>query len=206
MTFGMARTPTVVENRREQIMEAALRVFARKGFKGATNKDIAHEAQITPGLIYHYFASKEELLKAVIEDYSPIGLIHSLPAQLLDQPPEAFLHFMAQQILKITESQPFVRLLRVFLPEVIYNPSITTFNLAAIQEVSGFLVSYLEAKMESGQLRRGDASLAIQVFTGSLFAFVIRRQILSDPVALQYTQEQIAESVVSVVMHGLVSR
>jgi AcrR family transcriptional regulator len=47
----MPRTPKVVEDRREQIIDAAMRVFAQKGFSGATNKDIAHEAGITPGLI-----------------------------------------------------------------------------------------------------------------------------------------------------------
>lgn len=199
----MARTPAVVEDRRQQIIEGALRVFARKGFNGSTNKDIAKEVGITPGLIYHYFESKEELLKAVIEAHSPVGLIHALPEQIFDQPPDRFLRFMAQKILEISEDEPFVRLLRVFLPEVIYNPSITTFNLAAIQEVSEFLVNYLEAKMESGELRRSDASLSLQVFTGSLFAFVIRRQILRDPLALRYTQEQIAENVVSTVLDGM---
>ncbi len=46
----MARTPKVVEDRKEQILDAAMRVFAQKGFTRATNKDIAREAGITPGL------------------------------------------------------------------------------------------------------------------------------------------------------------
>ncbi len=199
----MARTPKIVEDRREQIIDAALRVFSQKGFERTTNKDIAQEASITPGLIYHYFESKEALLKAAIEEHSPVGFIHTLPTQIHDQSPEVFLAFMAQKILQITESEQFVRLMRVFLPEVIYNPAITSFNLAAIQEVSGFLVNYLETKMGSGELRRSDASLTVQVFTGSLFAFVIRRQILQDPLALQYTHEQIVEQVVNVILDGL---
>lgn len=199
----MARTPAVVEDRREQIIEAALRVFARKGFNGSTNKDIAKEAGITPGLIYHYFESKEELLKAAIEAHTPVGLIHSLPEQILDQAPEIFLHFVAQKLLEIAESEPFVRLLRVFLPEVIYNPGIITFNLGAIQEVSEFLVRYLETKMESGELRRSDAALSVAIFTGSLFALVIRRQILRDPLTLQYTQEQLVDIVVRTVLDGM---
>ena len=199
----MARTPKIVEDRREQIIDAALRVFSQKGFERTTNKDIAQEAGITPGLIYHYFESKDELLKAAIEAHSPVGLIHAFPEHLLNQPPEVFLRFMAEQLLKIGESEQFVRLLRVFLPEVIYNPSITSFNLAAIQEVSEFLVHYLEAKMESGELRRSDASLSLQVFTGSLFSFIIRRQILHDPLAVQYNQAQIVDIVVHTVLDGM---
>jgi AcrR family transcriptional regulator len=202
----MARTPRVVEDRREQIIQAALRVFAQKGFEGATNKEIAREAGITPGLIYHYFASKEDLLRAAIEEHSPLQLIHALPTHMLDLPPETFLNFMAQQILKVIEDERFVRLLRVFLPEAIYNPAITSFNLPAIQEILEFLESYLAAKMESGELRRSDALLAAQVFTGSLMAFVIRRQLLHDPLALKYTHEQIVDSVVTIALRGLLSR
>jgi len=199
----MARTPKILEDRREQIIDAALRVFSQKGFERTTNKDIAEEIGITPGLIYHYFESKEALLKAAIEEHSPVGFIHMLPTQMQEQNPEVFLTFMAEKILQITEGEQFVRLMRVFLPEIIYNPSITSFNLAAIQEVSEFLVSYLETKMDSGELRRSDASLTVQIFTGSLFAFFIRRRILQDPTALQYTHEQIIEQVVSVMLDGL---
>jgi AcrR family transcriptional regulator len=199
----MARTPKIVEDRREQIIDAALHVFSQKGFERTTNKDIAQEAGITPGLIYHYFESKEDLLKAAIEQHSPVGLIHTLPEQLLEQSPDLFLRFLAQKVLEITEGEQFIRLLRVFLPEVIYNPSITSFNLGAIQEVSEFLVRYLETKMARGELLHSDASLTVQVFTGSLFAFVIRRQILHDPVSLQYTQEEIVETVVNTVLDGI---
>jgi AcrR family transcriptional regulator len=201
----MARTPTTGEDRREQILDAALRVFAQKGFVRATNKEIAQEAGITPGLIYHYFESKEDLLRAAIREHSPLRLIHELPAEMLDQPPETFLRFMAQQFLTIIEDERFVQLLRVFLPEAIYHPEITSFNLPAMQEVAGFLERYLAAKMESGELRRADASLAAQMFGGSLMAFVIRRRLLHDPLALQYSHEQIVEIVVGVILHGLLS-
>ncbi|NIW45213.1 MAG: TetR family transcriptional regulator, partial [Gammaproteobacteria bacterium] len=46
----------IFETRREEIIDAALRVFSEKGFNAATNKDIAKAAGIrSPGLIYHYF-------------------------------------------------------------------------------------------------------------------------------------------------------
>ncbi len=60
----MARTPKMTEDRREQIIDAALRVFAEKGFARATNSEIAREAgNMTPGLIYYYFKRKEDLRK-----------------------------------------------------------------------------------------------------------------------------------------------
>jgi AcrR family transcriptional regulator len=53
--------------RRNQIVEAAARVFARKGFAGAVVADIAVEARIGKGTVYEYFDSKEDLFFAVFE-------------------------------------------------------------------------------------------------------------------------------------------
>ncbi len=62
------------ERRRQQIIDGALVVFAEKGFEKATNQDIAEAAGIgSPGLIYHYFESKADLLRQVVASRS-LGL------------------------------------------------------------------------------------------------------------------------------------
>jgi AcrR family transcriptional regulator len=202
----MARTPKVVEDRREQIIDAAMRAFSQKGFTKATNKDIAREAGITPGLIYHYFENKEALLKAIIEGRTPVRLLNTLPPQVLTMPPEVFLRFMILQVLDIVEEEKFVQLLRVFFPELIYNPDIAQIAVGVIQRVIGFLGRYFESKMEIGEIRRADPALAAQILLGSVMAFVLRRQIIHDPLALQYSQEQMADSIVETVFKGLEPR
>src|SRR6266567_3881925 len=190
----MARTPKVVEDRREQIIDAAMQAFSQKGYARATNKDIAREAGITPGLIYHYFESKEALLQAIVEMRSPVRLIRSLPPEIFDMPPEQLLRFVVQQLLSIIESEQFVDLIRVFLPEVIHNPAIAPFGAAALQEASRFLEHYLEMKMTQGKLRHADPALTAQTLLGCLMGLVLRRQVFRDPMTLQFTHEQIVES------------
>src|SRR5436305_4050045 len=53
--------------RRGQILEAATKVFAEKGFHRATTKDIARAAGIAEGTIYTYFASKTDLLLGILD-------------------------------------------------------------------------------------------------------------------------------------------
>ena len=203
----MARTPKVVEDRREQIIDAAMRVFAQKGFVRATNKDVAGEAGITPGLIYHYFENKEALLMAVIEGRTPLKIISSLPAGVLSMPPEQFFPFVIRQVLTVVESENFVALLKVVLPEVLHNEDspIAQVVPAAIQRIFGFLGEYLEVQMQQGTLRRADTVLHTQMLFGSIVGIVLRRQILRDPIALEYTQEEIATTVTQTLLHGLAS-
>lgn len=199
----MGRTPKVVEDRREQIIDAAMRVFAQKGFVRATNKDVAHEAGITPGLIYHYFESKEALLQAVIEGRSPLRVIRSLSPTILEQPPSTFLRFLALQVLSIAEDEKFVQLIRVFLPEVLHNPKISPIGSSAIQQVVYFLEGYISTKVAEGSFRPVDPLLVGQFFTSCIIGFVLRRQVLADSSALQYTQEQIADFVADTMLKGL---
>jgi AcrR family transcriptional regulator len=202
----MARTPKVVEDRREQIMNAATRVFAQKGFIRATNKDVAREAGITPGLIYHYFESKEALLKAIIDERSPVQMLRSLPPEMLMLPPGTLLPLLLQQALAIVEGEDFVRLIRVFLPEIIHNPEISHIGVGVLQQVSSFIADYLTSKMQGGELRPCDASLTAQVLLGSMIGFVLRRQIFRDPLALQLSHEQIVTTIVDTVLQGLLPR
>ncbi len=199
----MSRTAKVVVDRREQILDAALRVFAKKGFAKATNKDIAREAGITTGLIYHYFASKEGLLKAIFEERSPLQLIRSISPEMLAQPTEQFLRFFAAQMLAVVEDEKTMQLVRVYLPEAIYNPQSAPFGAAAISEGIQFLAGYLQGKMNTGELRQANAGLIASIFLGSIFDIALRRQALKDWQSLQFTRDQIAETAVSMLLQGL---
>ena len=56
------------EEKRRQILEAAVRAFARKGYHACRVGEIAEEAGVAYGLVYHYFGSKEEMLETIFRD------------------------------------------------------------------------------------------------------------------------------------------
>lgn len=202
----MARTPKVVEDRREQIIDAALRVFAQKGYSNATNKDIAREAGITPGLIYYYFESKEALLYAILEARSPLKLMASFPPQALELPPEQFFPLLLRQVLAIVEGEDMIGLLRVMIPELLHNPAMFALPVSLFPRLFGFLGIYVEAKIASGDIRPLDVSLTVQTLVGSAMGFVLRRQLMHDPLALQYTHEQIVQAIVDPFLKGILPR
>lgn len=55
------------EKSRNNILNAALKLFASKGYQNTSISDIADEASISKGLLYNYFSSKEELTRSVME-------------------------------------------------------------------------------------------------------------------------------------------
>jgi TetR/AcrR family transcriptional regulator, fatty acid metabolism regulator protein len=61
-------TTSVQEERRRQILDAAVRAFARKGYHGCRVSDVASEAGVAYGLVYHYYGSKEALLDAIFRE------------------------------------------------------------------------------------------------------------------------------------------
>lgn len=204
----MARTPKIVEDRSEQIIDAALRVFARKSFTKATNKDIAQEAGITPGLIYYYFESKEALFQALLERRSPLRLLSSLPEQAPDMPVEPFMRFILRQMLAFIEGEQFVGLIRVVLPEIIHSDNL--YLSQTITEIFGRVIeiisTYFAAKVWSEELRPLDAELTAQLLISCLMGFVLRRQVIHDPLALALTHEQIIDTVVETMMQGMTPR
>ncbi len=71
----MAKAPPV--DRRRQILDAAIRVFARQGFHSCRVSDIAQEAGVAYGLVYHYFDTKEGVLSELFDERWSL-LLHAI--------------------------------------------------------------------------------------------------------------------------------
>jgi AcrR family transcriptional regulator len=104
-------------DRRRQILDAAVRVFARQGFHGCRVSDIADEAGVAYGLVYHYFRSKEQVLDTLfLERWDVlIATIAEVDARDDLQPREQ-LHAIASFIVDSYRHDP--ELMKVIIVEV----------------------------------------------------------------------------------------
>jgi AcrR family transcriptional regulator len=66
--------------RRQQLLDAAVWTFARKGYRGAAISDIVARADVARGTFYLYFESKEQVFLAIVEDF------HRRLREMLDEP------------------------------------------------------------------------------------------------------------------------
>jgi AcrR family transcriptional regulator len=204
----MARTAKVVEDRREQILTAAITVFSTKGYSQTTNSDIAREAGITPGLIYYYFQSREDLLKAIAETRSPLRLFRSLPPEAWEAPPEQMLQFLIPQVLEIVESETNVKLMRIFFPELLYGGAVTEpLRLQLFGEVVGFFRDYFVRQQERGLVKSdADPTFVAQMTLSCLAGFIVRRNIMRDPTVMHYSHHELATLLTKTILSGIEAR
>lgn len=64
------RTVKAPDERKQELLDTAMRLFVEKGFSATSMRDIAAAADVTPGLAYHYFESKQKLFDEALEDYA----------------------------------------------------------------------------------------------------------------------------------------
>jgi AcrR family transcriptional regulator len=69
-------TEAYLEARRQEILNAALACFTRKGFHQTTMDDICEEAGLSPGAVYRYFGSKEEIIQATVRKGPNLDFLH----------------------------------------------------------------------------------------------------------------------------------
>src|SRR3712207_2425068 len=100
------------EERRNQLVDAALRLFAEKGFEKTTIKDLTEAVGVAQGLIYHYFESKEELLFAAVDRHGFLPELRRVLAASYERPAEEVLPEIAGDFYALLEEKR--DLVRVF--------------------------------------------------------------------------------------------
>jgi AcrR family transcriptional regulator len=90
--FEDSRMTPVAEARHRQILEAAAACFSRRGFHQATMQDICAEVGLSPGSVYRYFRSKDELIAALVE---ADRATHIARIEAVREEPDLFVAFQA---------------------------------------------------------------------------------------------------------------
>ena len=94
---------------RTTLLDAALRAFARLGYEGATVRDIAEEAGVASGLLYHYFPSKQALLSALFARSGALVMAAFAEAAELPEPGQRLAALLRVSARLVREHEAFWR-------------------------------------------------------------------------------------------------
>ena len=203
-----------VEQRREQILKAAVKVFGRKGYERATIADIAREARLAEGSIYNYFKNKADLLvhiprlliqpaiEGLAEDMNRRAAAGELP------PPDVMFPVIARTMTEtIRRNAHIFRILLTALP-LLKQPARTAYMDQVVAYGSGMLENYIRAQVELGNLdSRLDPHMAALNFIGLFFPFIMLGDVLQIAEARSTDYETLVDQSVRIFLRGvLVSR
>ncbi|MQA87629.1 MAG: TetR family transcriptional regulator [Streptosporangiales bacterium] len=148
------------EWRRERLLDAALDVFVEKGVDGATVKDIARAAGVTPGLLYHYFESKDALVVALMRERGFLAELRRLLAAAADRPAETVLPELVRNYRRVLAEN--AGLVSLFFSASSTNRHVRTAMQRFVAEGQRLLTDYLEARVAAGELRVHNTRLFAQ--------------------------------------------
>jgi TetR/AcrR family fatty acid metabolism transcriptional regulator len=150
--MATARSAAAAAERRRQILDAAVRVFARQGFHTCRVSDIADEAGVAYGLVYHYFRSKDEVLDTLFLERWNVMLDAIREVDGLAIPARDKLQEVASFIVESYRHDP--ELMKVIIVEVTRAAnSFGQTHLAKIREAYSLIAAIVEKAQAADEFR-----------------------------------------------------
>jgi TetR/AcrR family fatty acid metabolism transcriptional regulator len=193
-------------NREKVIIDAALKVFSTKGYASTRMADIAREADMSYGLVYHYFENKEKLFDAIVEDWWT-GFYDELEMlKKSDMSTEEKLVEIIRYILKVYENKP--NQISIFVTEVsrgfIYHAN--SKGKDKFNKLFSLCQDIMSEGQQNGFLRKDiQANYLTYIFLGSIDTF-LSVLILGNEKITAARQKRFTDGITNVFMHGAVVR
>jgi AcrR family transcriptional regulator len=190
----------LVEARRAQIIDAAARVFAEKGFHRATTREIASAAGVSEGTIYNYFDSKADLLIGIMARLAELEQLDAELTQALQSDVKDFMIAISRH--RLARIQRGQELLQAVLPEVLVDPELRQrFYRQYVLRIATLMEQYVQARIELGHVRPVDVPLTVRVLQGAFIGLLILRMLGDEP--LQSRWDDVPEVLGTLVFDGL---
>jgi AcrR family transcriptional regulator len=189
------------EEKRRILLDAAVRVFARKGYHAARVGDIAKEAGVAYGLLYHYFRSKDEILETIFRETWGVMLATVRSVEDAGGPARDQVRRVASIVLRSYSRDP--DLVRVLVREVTRSPHLQK-EVEEVGHATTELERIVRRGQEAGEFRTNlPPHLAASIFYGALEQ-ILTEWVLGTPPEDSDEVEQAIQTVVAMLCDGLV--
>lgn len=200
----MSPRPDVSDERKQQILAAAMPVFARQGFSGARMDDIAAEAGLSKGALYWYFESKDAIIDALMELFFDRELAQFKELFEADGPANERLR-AAMNVL-VSEMDELVNFMPVayeYYATALREGNTFDFFQEFYQGFTDVLTGMIRQGVASGEFRADidpvlAATMIVSFFEGAIFIWVFNRERL--------TLKDMADTAMTVMLDGLRQR
>lgn len=191
------------EERRRQIVEAAVELFSRKGFRGTRTREIAEAAGISEAMIFKHFATKRDLYSAMIEAKCATEELLARAAIAAKNHDDAgVLRAVGLKMIEQTEADP--SLMRLLLFSALEGHELSDiFFESRVKTLHEFLSNYIRKRIEEKQFRSMDALIVARGFIGMVVHYLLIHELFGVKRPLRSSPEEVVEQFVSVFLRGI---
>jgi TetR/AcrR family transcriptional repressor of mexJK operon len=191
-------------DRRTQILNAAQEVFAEKSFSGASIKDLARAAGVSPGLLYWYFKDKTDLFTCLLSERISTGFGALKGHVSPDLPPHEYLPRFGRAYAEQIEQPMNAALFKMVLTNTPSFPAVVhDVQSRVVGQVLNTFQGYLQYQVAAGNLRPCNTEMVARTFMGSVVAFLMLRHILQDPRSQELAVDEVVNGIAEVVLRGI---
>ena len=199
------------DERREQILAAAISLFATHGFSGTTTKEIARAAGVSEAMVFRHFANKDALYAAILENKACRDGVHRFPWEENQAVKEAiankddygfFYNIAVSALEKHHSDVKFMRLL--FYSALEEHELASQFFSDLIARVYEFISEYIRIRQADGAMRDIEPRVVVRAFLGMLIHHSLNN-ILWDKERklLNIPNEEAARNFTEILLHGV---
>ena len=198
---SLTETNSGEEDTRSRILQAALRLFAAKGYEGTTTKDLAGKANVAEGTLFRYFPNK----KAILIEVATRGWVDIL-TDLLTELSEmgsykAVAQVMRRRVLRMRENSD---LLRVCFIEAQFHPELKDrIQSEVIAKMTDVAEAFFQTAIDRGIYRPMNPKIVAQVFLGMFAIAGFSSETILDSNASPLALQEMAEGIAEIFLNGV---
>jgi AcrR family transcriptional regulator len=190
---------------RNRILQAAMKLFAEKGFRGTTTKEIAERAGVNEALIFRYFSTKRDLYGAIIErkiEEEPGFVEFPLEALKRTKNDWQIIKSIAIKLFDCVEKDPtFIRLLHFSALEG--HDLSDMFFESYVQHQRMLLSDYIEERISEGAFKNVNPFLAARALIGMFINYIIVQELFGEKKRKKFKKEDVIQTFVEIFLEGI---
>jgi AcrR family transcriptional regulator len=191
------------DERRRKIIQAAMYVFSRSGFSGATTRKIAKKAGISEAMIYSHFKDKEDLYSAIIDQKMQESepLYYPLDAMRKKDDERVFETIVSNFMQRYSEDTTFLRLLLFSALEG--HELAGMFVAGPVRRFFEFLAEYMRERIDEEAFKPINPEIASRCLVGMVHYFVLLKKIYGDETLQSIELNETIETMINIFCRGI---
>jgi TetR/AcrR family transcriptional regulator len=193
------------EERKAKIIDAALTLFAKKGFNGTRTKEIAEAAGTSEPLIFWHFKTKEEIYREALKTlFGHHPVLPDVEKKIALKDDYGVFKEVALHIIRHSREDP--RIVRLALFRALENfpkGEIVHRGDEVDPTIPQILRGYIEQRIEDGAFEEQNAEIAAQIYVDLIYTCVLDKEAAISSPSLAYSDDEIVENLVRIFVKGL---